>query len=45
VETHVETLRGAGYTIVQEPANMPWGERQAYAFDPDGNPVALATPI
>ncbi|MGC4941201.1 VOC family protein [Kribbella sp. DT2] len=45
VDTQVEILREAGYTIVQEPANMPWGERQAYAFDPDGNPVALATPI
>jgi lactoylglutathione lyase len=45
VESTVEQLREAGYTIVQEPANMPWGERQAYAFDPDGNPVALATPI
>ncbi|ONI69379.1 bleomycin resistance protein [Kribbella sp. ALI-6-A] len=45
VETQIETLRAAGYQIVQEPANMPWGERQAYAFDPDGNPVALATPI
>jgi lactoylglutathione lyase len=45
VESQIETLRAAGYEIVQEPANMPWGERQAYAFDPDGNPVALATPI
>ncbi|WP_432950369.1 VOC family protein [Kribbella sp. CA-253562] len=45
VETQIETLRAAGYEIVQEPANMPWGERQAYAFDPDGTPVALATPI
>jgi lactoylglutathione lyase len=45
VETQIETLRAAGYQIVQEPANMPWGERQAYAFDPDGTPVALATPI
>jgi lactoylglutathione lyase len=24
---------------------MPWGERQAYLADPEGNPVALATPI
>ena len=23
---------------------MPWGERVAYVTDPDGNPVALATP-
>ena len=31
--------------ILQEPATMPWGERQAYLADPEGNPVALATPV
>ncbi|GAA0618209.1 bleomycin resistance protein [Kribbella sandramycini] len=45
VEAEVETFRAAGYTILQEPATMPWGERQAYLADPEGNPVALATPI
>jgi lactoylglutathione lyase len=45
VEVELERLREAGYKILQEPASMPWGERQAYVADPDGNPVALATPI
>ena len=45
VEAEVETLRAAGYKVMQEPANMPWGERQAYVADPDNNPVALATAI
>lgn len=45
VEPTVETFRTAGYTVLQEPATMPWGERQAYISDPDNNPVALATPI
>ena len=45
VEATVETFRTAGYPVLQEPATMPWGERQAYVTDPDNNPVALATPI
>jgi lactoylglutathione lyase len=45
VEAQVKTFREAGYKVLQEPANMPWGERQAYVADPDGNPVAVATPI
>ena len=45
VEAQLERLRAAGCKILQEPASMPWGERQAYAADPDNNPVALATPI
>ena len=45
VETQVETFRTAGYAVLQEPATMPWGERQAYVSDPDNNPIALATPI
>ncbi|HET6296346.1 MAG TPA: VOC family protein [Kribbella sp.] len=45
VGAEVETFRAAGYEVLQEPANMPWGERQAYVLDPDRNPVALATPI
>lgn len=43
VDGHVERLRrGAGTTVLREPADMPWGERVAYVTDPDGNPVALA---
>jgi lactoylglutathione lyase len=45
VEAEVAKLREAGYEVMQEPASMPWGERQAYVADPDNNPVALATPI
>jgi lactoylglutathione lyase len=45
VQATVETFRAAGYPILQEPATMPWGERQAYVSDPDNNPVALATPV
>jgi lactoylglutathione lyase len=45
VDAEVESFRAAGYRVLQEPATMPWGERQAYISDPEGNPVALATPI
>ncbi|MFI5692432.1 VOC family protein [Kribbella sp. NPDC051586] len=45
VEAEVEVFRAAGHRVLQEPATMPWGERQAYLADPEGNPVALATPI
>ena len=45
VEAQVETFRAAGYTVLQQPATMPWGERQAYVSDPDDNPIALATPV
>jgi lactoylglutathione lyase len=45
VDADVETFRAAGHPILQEPATMPWGERQAYVSDPDQNPIALATPI
>lgn len=45
VEAEIEKFRAAGYPVLQEPATMPWGERQAYLTDPDDNPVALATPV
>ncbi len=45
VDAQVDALRQAGVEVLQEPADMPWGERQAYVADPDGNPVALATPV
>jgi len=35
----VERLRAAGTTIVEEPADQPWGERVARVLDPDGNLV------
>jgi len=41
VDAAVEDLRGIGATIAMEPADQPWGERVAYAEDPDGNLVML----
>ena len=37
----VERLRSAGVTIVEEPADQPWGERVARVLDPDGNLVLV----
>jgi lactoylglutathione lyase len=37
----VEQLRAAGVTIVEEPADQPWGERVARVRDPDGNLVIV----
>jgi lactoylglutathione lyase len=37
----VERLRAAGTTIVEEPADQPWGERVARVLDPDGNSVLI----
>jgi lactoylglutathione lyase len=34
-------LRAAGVTIVDEPADQPWGERLARVEDPDGNRITL----
>lgn len=33
-----------GGRLLRPPGDMPWGERVAYVEDPEGNPVALATP-
>ena len=37
----VDRLRAAGVTIVEEPADQPWGERVARVLDPDGNLVLI----
>jgi lactoylglutathione lyase len=37
----VERLRAAGVTVVEEPADQPWGERVARVLDPDGNLVLI----
>jgi lactoylglutathione lyase len=31
-------------SVPADSEDMPWGERMAYVTDPDGNPVALASP-
>lgn len=42
LDDDLDRLRKASAEIVQEPAVMPWGERMAYATDPDGNLIMLA---
>jgi lactoylglutathione lyase len=42
LEEDVERLREASAEIVCEPDDMPWGERMAYAADPDGNLIMVA---
>jgi lactoylglutathione lyase len=44
VDRTVAQLREADVPVLAEPEDMPWGERMAYVSDPDGNPVALASP-
>ena len=39
----VARLRAAGITIVDEPADQPWGERIARLLDPDGNEVIVGS--
>jgi lactoylglutathione lyase len=41
VDAMVETMRDAGVTVREEPADQPWGERVARVLDPDGNEVIL----
>jgi lactoylglutathione lyase len=45
VDAEVERLRAAGVRVLRETEDMDWGERLAYAADPEGNPVALAAPL
>ena len=44
VDAAHEALRGGDVHIVQEPADMPWGNRSMLFRDPDGNLVNLFTP-
>jgi lactoylglutathione lyase len=42
VDVQTEQLRAAGASVLRDPQDMPWGERLAYAEDPEGNPIAIA---
>jgi len=41
----VERLRAAGTPIVEEPSDMPWGERMARVTDPAGNEIMLVSKL
>jgi lactoylglutathione lyase len=40
----VARLRAGGATVLEEPADQPWGERIARVQDPDGNVVIIGSP-
>ena len=37
----VQVLCAAGSTVIDEPADQPWGERSARVTDPDGNSLLV----
>ncbi|MGP4019500.1 VOC family protein [Saccharopolyspora sp. 5N708] len=41
VDEAVADLRAAGVPVLQEPRDMPWGERVATVADPDDNPIHI----
>ena len=41
LDAALSRLQEAGVATLREPEEMPWGERIATVFDPQGNPVAL----
>jgi Uncharacterized protein conserved in bacteria len=43
VDKYVDAVRDAGYTVVREPADREWNERDAYVLDPEGNYVQITT--
>jgi uncharacterized glyoxalase superfamily protein PhnB len=44
VDAHFEHARAAGATILSEPTDQPYGQREYGAADPDGHPWWFATP-
>jgi lactoylglutathione lyase len=43
VDAAVAGAGAAGGRVLQDAADMPWGERVAFVADPEGNVVSLAT--
>lgn len=41
----VDLLRDAGVTVLEEPADQPWGERIARVADPDGHVLVVGAKI
>jgi uncharacterized glyoxalase superfamily protein PhnB len=44
VDAHFEAARGAGATILREPTDQPYGQREYAVRDPDGHSWWIATP-
>jgi predicted enzyme related to lactoylglutathione lyase len=45
VDDTVERIRSAGYRVSSEPADQPWGVREAGVLDPDGYGLTLSGPL
>ncbi|WP_195909158.1 VOC family protein [Microlunatus sp. Gsoil 973] len=45
VDAAVSRLRTFGFKVTQEPADAPWGVREASVSDADGNGMTLAAPL
>jgi catechol 2,3-dioxygenase-like lactoylglutathione lyase family enzyme len=45
VDATVKAAIAAGATVIDPPADQPWGERQAVLHDVDGHVVCVVTPI
>ncbi len=44
VDAHFEAARAAGATILREPTDQPYGQREYAVRDPDGHSWWIATP-
>lgn len=45
VDAAAARLKAAGWTLMSEPADRPWGARQFQFLDPDGFKIGVSTPI
>lgn len=45
VDAATAAASGVGATVMEQPTDQPWGERQAVLRDVDGHVICLVTPI
>ncbi len=45
VDAFIDRYRAAGYPVVAEPADTPWGTREAVINDLDGNGLLVASSL
>jgi uncharacterized glyoxalase superfamily protein PhnB len=45
VDTAAERIKAAGFTLLSEPADRPWGARMFQFLDPDGFKLGVSTPL
>ncbi len=45
VDATAERIRGAGFALLNEPADRPWGVRMFQVMDPDGFKLGISTPL